>query len=205
MSKSYKIVVIGAGGVGKSCFTIQLISGTFVETYDPTLEDSYRKQMTIDGEESILNIYDTAGQEDFSAVRDQYIRIGEGFICMYSITTEASFQEVTNLRDKLCNITEEKDHPVVLVGNKADLEEDREVPTKDGQELAQSFGWKFMEASAKTKTNVVEAFEEIVKSIRVFRGHKDEDEGAAPSGQAAGGATGGKTKPPKQRRHCLLL
>jgi len=132
--------------------------------------------MTIDGEESILNIYDTAGQEDFSAVRDQYIRIGEGFICMYSITTEASFQEVTNLRDKLCNITEEEDHPVVLVGNKADLEEDREVATKDGQDLANSFGWKFMEASAKTKTNVVEAFEEIVKSIRAYRaGHKEEE------------------------------
>jgi GTPase SAR1 family protein len=72
MSKSYKIVVIGAGGVGKSCFTIQLISGyesiashsrlhyllarTFVETYDPTLEDSYRKQMTVDDEEAVLNV-----------------------------------------------------------------------------------------------------------------------------------------------------
>ena len=57
MSKSYKIVVIGAGGVGKSCFTIQLISGTFVETYDPTLEDSYRKQMTVDDEEAVLNVF----------------------------------------------------------------------------------------------------------------------------------------------------
>jgi len=197
MSKSYKIVVIGAGGVGKSCFTIQLISGTFVETYDPTLEDSYRKQMTIDGEESILNIYDTAGQEDFSAVRDQYIRIGEGFLCLYSITTEASFQEVNNLRDKLCNITEEEDHPVVLVGNKADLEEDREVTHEEGQELANQFKWKFMEASAKTKTNVVEAFEEIVKSIRFHRingGDKDPDEPVAEK----------KAEKPSKRR-CLLL
>lgn len=71
-NKSYKIVVIGAGGVGKSCFTIQLISGTFVETYDPTLEDSYRKQMTVDDEEAVLNIYDTAGQEDFSYVTTSF-------------------------------------------------------------------------------------------------------------------------------------
>jgi len=167
--KSYKIVVIGAGGVGKSCFTIQLISGTFVETYDPTLEDSYRKQMTIDNEEAILNIYDTAGQEDFSAVRDQYIRIGEGFVCMYSVTTDASFQEVRNLREKLLNITDDENIPCVLVGNKCDLNEDREVQYATGLALANEFNWKFLEASAKTKTNVVEAFEEIVKSIRVYR------------------------------------
>lgn len=61
-------------------------------------------------------IYDTAGQEDFSAVRDQYIRIGEGFICMYSITNDASFQEMSGLREKLSDITEDENHPVVLVG-----------------------------------------------------------------------------------------
>ena len=169
MSKSYKVVVIGSGGVGKSCFTIQLISGTFVETYDPTLEDSYRKQMTVDDEEAILNIYDTAGQEDFSAVRDQYIRIGEGFICMYSITNEASFKEVSNLRDKICNITEQEDHPVVLVGNKCDLEGDRQVKKDAGEALAKQFGWKFLEGSAKAKINVSETFVEIVRLIRQHR------------------------------------
>jgi len=169
MSKSYKIVVIGAGGVGKSCFTIQLISGTFVETYDPTLEDSYRKQMTVDDEEAVLNIYDTAGQEDFSAVRDQYIRIGEGFICMYSITNDASFQEVTTLRDKLVDITEEEDHPVVLVGNKCDLEDDRQVQKTQAQSLSDKYKWTFIEASAKNKINVTETFQEIVRCIRKYR------------------------------------
>eukprot|EP01125_Pyxidicula_operculata_P012590 TRINITY_DN413_c0_g1_i1.p1 TRINITY_DN413_c0_g1~~TRINITY_DN413_c0_g1_i1.p1 ORF type:complete len:155 (-),score=40.22 TRINITY_DN413_c0_g1_i1:51-515(-) len=154
--------------------------------------------MTVDGEEAILNIYDTAGQEDFSAVRDQYIRIGEGFICMYSITTEASFQEVSNLRDKLCNITEEDNHPVVLVGNKSDLEEDREVSTEDGQELANSFGWRFMEASAKTKTNVVEAFEEIVKSIRAHRSGQKPDEPAEEP-------VDNKKKATKGGRRCIVL
>jgi len=195
--KSYKIVVIGAGGVGKSCFTIQLISGTFVETYDPTLEDSYRKQMTIDNEEAILNIYDTAGQEDFSAVRDQYIRIGEGFVCMYSVTTDASFQEVRNLREKLLNITDDEHIPCVLVGNKCDLNEDREVQTATGQGLASEFGWKFLEASAKTKTNVVEAFEEIVKSIRVYRAGNGKDNN--------GGETTQPEAKPQKKRVCILL
>ena len=194
--KSYKIVVIGAGGVGKSCFTIQLISGTFVETYDPTLEDSYRKQMTVDNEEAILNIYDTAGQEDFSAVRDQYIRIGEGFVCMYSVTTDASFQEVRNLREKLLNITDDEKIPCVLVGNKCDLTEDREVPTATGQALASEFHWKFLEASAKTKTNVVETFEEIVKSIRDYRtGSQVKTDTGAPAAEA---------KPVKKSK-CTLL
>eukprot|EP01123_Difflugia_compressa_P003477 TRINITY_DN1451_c0_g1_i2.p1 TRINITY_DN1451_c0_g1~~TRINITY_DN1451_c0_g1_i2.p1 ORF type:complete len:195 (-),score=47.71 TRINITY_DN1451_c0_g1_i2:199-783(-) len=167
---SYKIVVIGPGGVGKSCFTIQLISGTFVESYDPTLEDSYRKRMTIDGQEAILNIYDTAGQEDFSAVRDTYIQIGEGFLCMYSITSNASFQEVRHLRERIINITDKDNIPVVLCGNKADLPDEREVATTTGEALAKEFGWGFLEGSAKTKTNVVEAFEEVTRRIRK---HKD--------------------------------
>jgi len=212
MSKSYKVVVIGSGGVGKSCFTIQLISGTFVETYDPTLEDSYRKQMTVDEEEAILNIYDTAGQEDFSAVRDQYIRIGEGFICMYSITNEASFKEVSNLRDKICSITEEENHPVVLVGNKCDLDSDRQVKKEAGEALAQQFGWRFLEGSAKAKINVTETFMEVVRAIRVHRQGKGEaEDGAEASNEAdqppAKDKANGSGKPAKTKRRgaCLLL
>ncbi|EFA76382.1 Ras GTPase [Heterostelium album PN500] len=72
----YIFILVGPGGVGKSCLTIQFIAQRFVDEYDPTLEDSYRKQTTVDNEECLLDIYDTAGQEDFSAVRDQYMRTG---------------------------------------------------------------------------------------------------------------------------------
>jgi len=202
-SKSYKIVVVGSGGVGKSCFTIQLISGTFVETYDPTLEDSYRKQMTVEDEEAVLNIYDTAGQEDFSAVRDQYIRIGEGFICMYSITNDASFQEVTQLHEKLVDITEEDDHPVVLVGNKCDLEEDRQVSKEAAKALADKFKWTWIEASAKTKTNVTETFQEIVRSIRRYR---DQDAHAGgDTGNTPGTGTKDAPKAPRRSSGCTLF
>jgi len=190
---SYKIVVIGPGGVGKSCFTIQLISGTFVESYDPTLEDSYRKRLTIDGCEAILNIYDTAGQEDFAAVRDTYIQIGEGFICMYSITSKISFQEIRHLRERIINITDKDNMPVVLVGNKADLNDDREVPYDTGEALAKEFGWGFMEGSAKTKTNVVEAFEEATRRIRKFKDPSQTGDSDAPVKQV------------KRRGGCLLL
>ena len=67
----YKLVVVGGGGVGKSALTIQLIQNHFVDEYDPTIEDSYRKQVTIDEEVCLLDILDTAGQEEYSAMRDQ--------------------------------------------------------------------------------------------------------------------------------------
>jgi len=78
----YKIVFIGTGAVGKSTLIIRFISDKFIEDYDPTLEDSYRKQFNVDGEECILDIFDTAGQENFAAVRDQYMKTS-GRICLY--------------------------------------------------------------------------------------------------------------------------
>jgi len=186
MPSTFKIVIIGAGGVGKSCFTIQFVSSQFVETYDPTLEDSYRKQTIVDGEQVVLNIYDTAGQEDFSAVRDQYMRIGEGFICVYSITHKPSFSEVTHLHNKLQSFSDNL--PVVLVGNKVDMEEDRTISTSEGQDLSNQFGWKFLEASAKIKLNVVEAFEEIVRSVKFHRNdHTTKEVDTVPPVKKKGG------------------
>ena len=70
----YKITVLGSGGVGKSALTIRLITGTYEANYDPTIEDSYRKQVQIDGQPALLDILDTAGQEEYAALQDQ---------CMY--------------------------------------------------------------------------------------------------------------------------
>uniref|UniRef100_A0A8C1YA39 GTPase HRas-like n=1 Tax=Cyprinus carpio TaxID=7962 RepID=A0A8C1YA39_CYPCA len=95
----YKLVVVGAGGVGKSALTIQLIQNHFVDEYDPTIEDSYRKQVVIDGETCLLDILDTAGQEEYSAMRDQYMRTGEGFLCVFAINNAKSFEDVHLYRE----------------------------------------------------------------------------------------------------------
>jgi len=197
MSNVYKLVLVGVGGVGKSCLTIQYISQKFVDDYDPTLEDSYRKQVAIDSEECILDIFDTAGQEDFSAVRDQYMRTGDGFLCVYSITLQASFDEAINLHEHILRVKDVESVPFVLVGNKCDLEEDREVSTDKGQNLANDLKCPFLEASAKTRTNVVESFEALVREIKKARG-KD-----APKQQAQE-AQPEKTKA-KRRGGCTLL
>ncbi|KAJ8390929.1 hypothetical protein AAFF_G00098490 [Aldrovandia affinis] len=117
----YKLVVVGAGGVGKSALTIQLIQNHFVDEYDPTIEDSYRKQVVIDGETCLLDILDTAGQEEYSAMRDQYMRTGEGFLCVFAINNTKSFEDIHQYREQIKRVKDSDDVPMVLVGNKCDL------------------------------------------------------------------------------------
>jgi Ras-related protein Rap-2C len=91
----YKVVVLGSGGVGKSAITVKFVSGKFVEKYDPTIEDFYRKEIEVDGAPSVLEILDTAGTEQFSSMRDLYIKNGQGFVVVYSITSLQTFQVKT--------------------------------------------------------------------------------------------------------------
>lgn len=117
----YKLVVVGAGGVGKSALTIQLIQNHFVDEYDPTIEDSYRKQVVIDGETCLLDILDTAGQEEYSAMRDQYMRTGEGFLLVFAVNSAKSFEDISSYREQIKRVKDAEEVPMVLVGNKCDL------------------------------------------------------------------------------------
>lgn len=93
--------MFSAGGVGKSALTIQLIQNHFVDEYDPTIEDSYRKQVVIDGETCLLDILDTAGQEEYSAMRDQYMRTGEGFLLVFAVNNAKSFDDISSYREQI--------------------------------------------------------------------------------------------------------
>jgi len=165
----YKLVVVGGGGVGKSALTIQLIQNHFIDEYDPTIEDSYRKQVTIDGESCLLDILDTAGQEEYSAMRDQYMRTGQAFLCVYAITSRTSFDEITSFREQILRVKDEENVPMVLVGNKSDLENERVVAASEGTDLSKSFGCGFMETSAKTRVNVEESFYQLVREVKKMR------------------------------------
>jgi small GTP-binding protein len=126
---------------------VSLIS-TFAD--DPTIEDSYRKQVTIDDETCLLDILDTAGQEEYSAMRDQYMRTGQGFLCVYAITSRSSFDEISSFREQILRVKDADKVPMVVVGNKCDLESERQVSKAEGQDLAKSFGCPFLETSAKS-------------------------------------------------------
>ncbi|KAF2871744.1 ras family-domain-containing protein [Massariosphaeria phaeospora] len=184
--REYKLVVVGGGGVGKSCLTIQLIQSHFVDEYDPTIEDSYRKQCVIDDEVALLDVLDTAGQEEYSAMREQYMRTGEGFLLVYSITDRQSFEEIMTFQQQILRVKDKDYFPMIVVGNKCDLEGERQVSTQEGQNLARQFDCKFIETSAKSRINVDNAFYDIVREIRKYNKEMSSYTGA-PSGGAPNG------------------
>lgn len=165
--REYKLVVVGGGGVGKSALTIQLTQNNFVDEYDPTIEDSYRKQCVIDSEVVILDILDTAGQEEYSAMREQYMRTGEGFLLVYSVTSKNSFEELMTYYQQILRVKDSDYVPVFLVGNKADLtDEERQVTFEEGVKMAKQFHAPFLETSAKQNINVEDAFFGLVSLVR---------------------------------------
>ncbi|KTW27121.1 Ras-like protein [Pneumocystis jirovecii RU7] len=166
--REYKIVVVGGGGVGKSALTIQLIQSHFVDEYDPTIEDSYRKQCVIDDEIALLDILDTAGQEEYSAMREQYMRTGEGFLLVYSICNRNSFEEIITFQQQILRVKDKDNFPMIIVANKCDLENERHVSQYEGRELAKYFRCRFIETSAKQGINVEEAFYTLVREIRKY-------------------------------------
>ncbi|KAF2012404.1 ras-domain-containing protein [Aaosphaeria arxii CBS 175.79] len=209
----YKLVVLGDGGVGKTALTIQLCLNHFVETYDPTIEDSYRKQVQIDGQSCMLEVLDTAGQEEYIALRDQWIRDGEGFVLVYSISSRPSFDRIRKFHHQIQRVKETSisgsptypgsplsassvgsggfgPTPVMLVGNKCDRVTEREVSTQEGSALAKLLGCDFVEASAKNCVNVEKAFYEVVRQLRRQR-HQGAGKSDRPSKGAIRGAGSG--------------
>lgn len=163
--REYKLVVLGSGGVGKSALTVRFVQSVFVEKYDPTIEDSYRKQVEIDGQQYLLEILDTAGTEQFTAMRDIYMKSGHGFLLVFSITSVATFNDLKELREQILRVKDTEKVPLVLAGNKCDLEEDRAVSKDEGTRLAEAWGCTFFETSARNKINVDEVFYNVVRQI----------------------------------------
>ncbi|CCJ29920.1 unnamed protein product, partial [Pneumocystis jirovecii] len=175
----YKLVILGDGAVGKTALATQ--------TYDPTIEDSYRKQVMVDGHSCILEILDTAGQgtmflvfikshfciEEYVALRDQWIKNGDGFLLVYSVSSRSTFDRIKRFRDQIVQTKNTQFIPLMLVGNKSDKIYDREVSFQEGQSLAHLYGCQFVETSAKSSVNVEFAFYNLIKAIRNLKMNKD--------------------------------
>ncbi|KAJ1963616.1 RAS1 protein [Dipsacomyces acuminosporus] len=198
--REYKLVVVGGGGVGKSALTIQFIQSHFVDEYDPTIEDSYRKQCVIDDETAMLDVLDTAGQEEYSAMREQYMRTGEGFLLVYSITSRNSYEEMPTFQQQILRVKDRDYFPMIICANKCDLEAERQVGSQEGQEMARAFGCPFLETSAKTKINVDEAFYTLVREIRRYN-----KEFASVPGARVGNISGGPGAPEDNAGGCSCI
>ena len=180
-SDEYRVVVVGGGGTGKSGLVIQLIQSHFVDDYDPTIEDSYRRRMIIDEKFALLDVLDTAGQEEYSAMKKQYMRTGEGFVCVYSITSRASFEEMRELYEEIAVVKGVDQWPCVLVANHCEREMERMVSKEEGQQLARKLNCDFYETSLQGRTNVEEPFISLVRSIREYDDYKGPPSPSPPS------------------------
>lgn len=169
--KECKVVVMGSGGVGKTALIVQYVSGHFVEKYDPTIEDYYRKEIDINGVPAILEILDTPGTDQFTAMRDLYIKNGQGFMLVYSIINRQTFIDTQPLREHIARVKGGFSSPIMLVGNKCDMEGERAVATQHGEMLAQEWGCQFHETSAKVRHNIDEVFVELAQVTKPVEGN----------------------------------
>ncbi|KAI2659290.1 GTP-binding protein Di-Ras1-like [Xyrauchen texanus] len=161
-SNDYRVVVFGAGGVGKSSLVLRFVKGTFRDTYIPTVEDTYRQVISCDKSVCTLEITDTTGSHQFPAMQRLSISKGHAFILVYSITSRQSLEELKPIYQQVLAIKGNVENiPIMLVGNKSD-ETQREVETKEGEAQANIWKCAFMETSAKTNTNVKELFQELL-------------------------------------------
>ncbi|KAI6239047.1 hypothetical protein M3Y99_00606700 [Aphelenchoides fujianensis] len=198
---TYKICVIGSGGVGKSSLTIQYFQKQFSEFYDPTIEDQYIQHCEIDGNWVILDVLDTAGQEEFSAMREQYMRNGHGFMLVYSVTDSTSFENARELKNQVMRVKDVEEYPILLVANKVDLANNRVITEEMGRELADTLKLPYLETSAKDPPlNVEAAFHELV---RIMKSYQSEEDNA--KAQTAGRERPKSKSDRKSKKNCSLM
>ncbi|EFE37315.1 hypothetical protein TRV_08011 [Trichophyton verrucosum HKI 0517] len=268
--REYHIVVLGAGGVGKSCLTgkslagfiqslfwcllfaltarpAQFVQNIWIESYDPTIEDSYRKVLAVDVSVSLFSYSPTSeypliffpyigtamssrnlGRNNSVSLitsnlpdsipghpqtnklnysrheqlathkahpfsRELYMKQGEGFLLVFSITSMSSLNELQELREQIIRIKDDEKVPIVIVGNKSDLEEDRAVSRSRAFALSQQWGnAPYYETSARRRANVDEAFIDLCRQIirKDIRSNKDRDRdyGGSRKKEASGAA-----------------
>eukprot|EP01088_Endostelium_zonatum_P005249 TRINITY_DN1677_c0_g1_i2.p1 TRINITY_DN1677_c0_g1~~TRINITY_DN1677_c0_g1_i2.p1 ORF type:complete len:214 (-),score=53.41 TRINITY_DN1677_c0_g1_i2:526-1143(-) len=162
----FKLVIIGDSGVGKSCIVVRFAEGTYSETYLSTLGVDFKmKLVEVDGVKIKLQIWDTAGQERFRTITQSYYRGSNGILIVYDVTDRKSFDNCKYWLTEINKVVNESGEKVVrlLIGNKSDLANERQVPTTEGESLAKQQGLFFVETSAKDRTGISEAFEKITR------------------------------------------
>ena len=151
-----KIAFFGDPHVGQT-FLIHRINGVDLSytCYEPTdCDDTFSATIDANGKQYLLEMYHSWKLDEYSALRDQFVRTCHAFGIIYSITSRVSFEHVSEYISFISRERGDKNVPTILVGNKCDLEEERQVPTEEAMEFSKSHGMQFFEVSAKTYNNV---------------------------------------------------
>lgn len=161
----FKLLIIGNSSVGKTSFLFRYVDDSFTSAFVSTVGIDFKVKTVFRKDKRIkLQIWDTAGQERYRTITTAYYRGAMGFLLMYDITNQESFNAVQDWATQIKTYSWDNAR-VVLVGNKCDMEDDRLVPTEDGQRLAEELGFQFFEASAKDNINIKQVFEHLVDDI----------------------------------------
>ena len=156
---------MGKGVVGKSSLTYRFINYNAPQEHDPTIEDRYKSNLNIEGNDYEVEILDTAGEEDYQNMMDMWISFGEGFLLVFAINDKESFNLLKVKHERVLKGKHGVKCPILLVGNKQDLENERQVNYAEAKALADSWGIDYIETSAKTNFNCKEAFEKLAQTI----------------------------------------
>ncbi|XP_068447989.1 RAB3D, member RAS oncogene family, a [Clinocottus analis] len=161
----FKLLIIGNSSVGKTSFLFRFADDSFTSAFVSTVGIDFKVKTIYRSDKRVkLQIWDTAGQERYRTITTAYYRGAMGFLLMYDITSQESFCAVQDWATQIKTYSW-GNAQVALVGNKMDLEEDRQVPTEDAQRLAAELGFQFFESSAKDDVNVKQVFDTLVDVI----------------------------------------
>ncbi|ARF10721.1 Ras family GTPase [Hokovirus HKV1] len=160
-----KLLLLGDSAAGKTCILQKYVDDTFNVSFITTIGIDFRtKYVTNNGNKKKIVIWDTAGQERFRNITRAYYRGAMGMLLVFDITNRPSFENISRwIREIKTNTS--TDLEIILVGNKYDLSEDRQVSTEEGLEAAKNLNIEYIETSAKTGFNIEKAFEILVNKI----------------------------------------
>jgi len=159
-----QLCMLGTGGVGLTAIIKQFLFKELFLKYDPTVEDMYFGQVIINGERRNLEIMDTAGQEEYSALRDQYIKCYKMFVYVFSVTSVTTFHAIDKMIVQSLNAHEHTNIYGILIGNKIDLKDDRMVSKEEGEKKAKHWGMPYIETTIYDRSTILNAFAMLLKN-----------------------------------------
>ncbi|KAG9511004.1 Ras-related protein Rab-8A, partial [Fragariocoptes setiger] len=163
----FKLLLIGDSGVGKTCILFKFAEDTFSSAFISTIGIDFKiRTLEVDGKKIKLQVWDTAGQERFRTITTAYYRGAMGIMLVYDVTNLKSFENISNwIRNIELHATQ--DVEMMILGNKCDITDKRQVSKEKGEQLALQHSIKFFETSAKANINIEEAFTTLARDIKL--------------------------------------